>query len=221
MDASLSELRELVMDREPWRAAIHEVAKSRTWLSDWTELNWIPWEGRLFLGCRVTVLPSVSVWVPEAGFIHVVQVSFPRRSEAAKEDAAACWLLDLQCSTVYSRRKPGISMGWKHHGHIWNRGHWQTGWRGAELTCLKPDATSASSHLRKGISDWGTFMFQVLLVPKARWSQWCLKIHFLVTSLLAQLSRGNRKSSSQKQKWMFVDWMLVSLPSDFKSLHDS
>ena len=43
MEVSLSELRELVMDREAWRAAIHGVTKSRTRLSDWTELNWTEW----------------------------------------------------------------------------------------------------------------------------------------------------------------------------------
>ena len=40
VDLSLRRLLELVMDREVWHATVHLVTKSRTWLSDWTKLNW-------------------------------------------------------------------------------------------------------------------------------------------------------------------------------------
>ena len=52
MDMSWSELQESVMDREAWHAAIHGVTKSRTWLSDWTELNWIHFQFIFVYGVR-------------------------------------------------------------------------------------------------------------------------------------------------------------------------
>ena len=67
MDMSLSELRELVMDREAWSSVIHGVAKSQTWLSDWTELNWIAlWkkqENSRKTSALLTILKPLTVWI--------------------------------------------------------------------------------------------------------------------------------------------------------------
>ena len=68
MDMGLSELQELVMDREAWHAAVHEVAKRWTRLSDWTELNWsipvfLPGEFHRLRGAwRATVHEIAKSW---------------------------------------------------------------------------------------------------------------------------------------------------------------
>ena len=62
MDVSLSELRELLIDREAWHAAIHGVTKSRTRLSDWTELS-CHWQASINLVTDVhLVITSVEWW---------------------------------------------------------------------------------------------------------------------------------------------------------------
>ena len=80
MDVSLSELRELVMDREAWRAVIHGVVKSRTQLSDWTELNWILEEGgslTQYVWCALRRWPYEErdaeriLWIQRTGVTHL------------------------------------------------------------------------------------------------------------------------------------------------------
>ena len=62
MDVSLSELLELVTDREAWRAVIHGVAKSRTRLSDWSDLIWLSMLGKIInLRKQIITCPSKQV----------------------------------------------------------------------------------------------------------------------------------------------------------------
>ena len=61
MNKGFGGLQELVMDREAWRTAVHGFTTSRTWLSDWTELNWTVQDGSLFY---TSSPPFILTWIP-------------------------------------------------------------------------------------------------------------------------------------------------------------
>ena len=104
MDMGLGELRELVMDREAWRAAIHGVTKRRTRLSDWIELNWT--ELNLVTDCNgwfIYCLNGYWVWLVNSSrgkfftyFDHHCFLGNNRRLKSVvwrKEGASIYWSL--------------------------------------------------------------------------------------------------------------------------------
>ena len=91
MNVGLGALQELVIYREAWRAVVHGVTKSQTWLSNWTELKWLWWETVLFPAILAYTLPTLLVSRYKSVGPEVIKVPVFKEQELWRRNTQQVW----------------------------------------------------------------------------------------------------------------------------------
>ena len=123
MEVSSSELWELVMNREAWHAAIHGVAKSQTWLRDWTELNWT--ELHIIFLQKIPTLVSISLMF----YWWLFQIYLGVNFYFLNWIFSLRWFISVLCN-LWSEVK------WKSLSRVWL---FVTPWTIQSMVCSRPE----------------------------------------------------------------------------------